>query len=99
MSLTDDVSVSPPQLLLRRFTRYLNRIDAASRGLTRRENYHLECFVKLTSIERWLDASEALRRAEQAEPLPAEAAHLPETNAIQSTAEFRRLVGEELAVR
>lgn len=79
-------------VLVHRFEMMLKRLDHARRVPTGCESYHLHDFVEFVGLERWRDAADALQRAEQAAPVPAQAEHLVEASQMMTTAEFRQLL-------
>lgn len=75
--------------LTRRFERLLKAIDSHKRPLNRRESFHFQDFLELLKVGRWQEADDALRRAEQLAPIPAQFADLEATNVVVTTAELR----------
>lgn len=75
--------------LARRFERLLSAIESHRRPLNRRESFHFQDFLEFLKAKRWQEADEALRRAEQLAPIPAQFADLQATNVVVTTAELR----------
>jgi hypothetical protein len=83
--------------LTRRFERLLSAIDGHKRPLNRRESFHFQNFLELLKQGQWQEADDALRRAEQVAPIPAQFADLQATNVVAGTADLRAQLAQIVA--
>lgn len=83
--------------LTRRFERLLSAIDGHKRPLNRRESFHFQNFLELLKQGQWREADDALRRAEQVAPIPAQFADLQATNVVAGTADLRAQLAQIVA--